>query len=98
MGCKSTGAWVKVIAQVLSSGKWSAPPSFKLRKKKDLASCIMHSMGQDLHFVAYSFVDYTYLIQSQIKDQTIIFLARHMQVAIYTSYEGGLRATYSALE
>jgi hypothetical protein len=54
-------------------------------------------MGRDLQFVAYSFVDDTYLIQSQIKNKTIQVLARHMQVAIYT-YEGGLRATYSALE
>jgi hypothetical protein len=53
--------------------------------------------GKQLHFVGYSFVDDTDIIQSGQPGETFQVLDTRMQAAMYT-WGGGLRATGGALE
>jgi hypothetical protein len=53
--------------------------------------------GKHLHFVGYSFVDDTAIIQSGQPGEPFQVLATRMKAAMDT-WEGGLRATLGALE
>jgi hypothetical protein len=71
-----------------------------LKMMKDEGFGFMHKTsieGKQLHFVGYSFVDDTDIIQSGQPEEPFKVLATRMHSAMDT-WEGGLRATGGALE
>jgi hypothetical protein len=81
-------------------GIWAvvSTPVLKMTKEEGLGFMYKTSLsGHDLHFIGYSFVDDTDLIQSSEEGQHTEVLAQRMQASM-DMWERGLRATGGALE
>jgi hypothetical protein len=79
---------------------WAVVSTPVLKMMKDEGFGFMHKTsikGKQLHFVGYSFVDDTDIIQSGQPGEPFQVLDMRMQAAMDT-WEGGLRATRGALE
>jgi hypothetical protein len=79
---------------------WAVVSTPVLKMMKDEGFGFMYKTsteGKQLHFVGYSFVDDTYIIQSGQPGEPFQVPAMRMQAAM-DAWEGGLRATGGALE
>jgi hypothetical protein len=78
---------------------WAVVTTPVLKMMKDEGFGFMYKKiikGKELHFVGYSFVDDTDIIQSDQPEEPFQILATHMQAAMDTR-AGGLWATGGAL-
>jgi hypothetical protein len=91
----------RVTARAQQYGQWRAvvsTPVFKMMKDEGFGFMYKTNIeGKQLHFVVYSFVDDTDIIQSGQPGEPFQILAMRMQAAMDT-WEGGLRATGGAFE